>query len=95
MTGRHARISPLACAAMQAILAAPAGDPADTESIIGALGRRPLRVCLILARLELGGWVTSERTGRDRVYRPAYAACWYEGKIETAATAGEEAPGGQ
>lgn len=79
--GAHSRVSPLARAAMQAILAAPADDPADTETIIGAVRRRPFWVCLALARLEGLGWVTSERTGRDRVYRPAYAAHWYMGRL--------------
>ena len=29
--GAHSRVSPLACAVMRAILAAPADDPATTE----------------------------------------------------------------
>lgn len=85
--GSHARPSPLARAAMRVILAAPADDPADTDTIIGAVRRRPWRVCLVLARLERSGWVTSERAGRDRVYRPAYASFWYAARIT--ATAGE------
>jgi hypothetical protein len=66
---------------MRAILAAPADDPADTETIITTLGRGEFRVLWVLGRLIRSSWVTSERTGRDRVYRPAYAACWYEARI--------------
>ena len=79
--GSHSRISPLACAAMQAILAAPADDPADTDTIIAALGRGEFRALWVLSRLERSGWVTSVRTADDRVYRPAYDAQWYEGRI--------------
>ena len=81
MTGRHARVPPLARAAMMAILAAPADDPADTDTIITALGRREFRVLLVLSRLKLSGWVTSERTAGNQVWRPAHAACWYEVRI--------------
>ena len=86
--GAHSRVSPLARAAMLAILAAPADDPADTDTIITALGRGEFRVLWVLSRLKLSGWVTSERTGRDRVYRPAYDACWYEARITTTAREG-------
>jgi hypothetical protein len=79
--GSHTRVSPLARAAMRVILAAPAGDPADTETIIAALGCRPLRACLVLSRLELSGWVTSEKTGGDRVYRAVYNPQWYAARI--------------
>lgn len=95
--GRRRRVPPLACAAMLAILAAPAGDPATTEGIIGKLGRWPfpaVRVCLALSRLEHSGWVTTEWTGQDRVYRPAYFPGWYEPRIgpprPSTATAGEK-----
>jgi predicted transcriptional regulator len=79
--GSHSRPSPLACAAMRAILAAPADDPADTDTIISALGRREFRVLMVLARLKRKGWVTSERAGEDQVWRPAYDSCWYEARI--------------
>jgi hypothetical protein len=86
--GRHARPSPLACAAMQAILTAAPGSPATTDEIIAATGRMPLRVCAALARLMLSGWIDPDRTDRDCVWRPAHAPCWYEARIN-AATAGE------
>ena len=50
------------------------------------MGRRPLRVCWVLTRLENRGWVQSEKTGEDRVWRPSFAARWYEARIGTAAT---------
>ena len=36
---------------------------------------------LILGRLEHRGWVTAERAGRDRIYRPKHDAHWYESRI--------------
>lgn len=63
-------MSPLATAAMQVIRTAPAEDPADTDTIIVALGGNSFRTLITLSRLQLSGQVTSERIGRDRVYRP-------------------------
>ena len=38
--GAHSRPSPLTCEAMRIILAAPADDPADSDTIVALLGRR-------------------------------------------------------
>jgi hypothetical protein len=80
----HSRPSPLACAAMQAILDASPDAPASTDKIIDKVGRWPfraLRVCLVLSKLEHRGWVETRWTGEDRVYRPAYYPGWYKPRI--------------
>ena len=66
---------------MRVILEAPAGSPASVNEIIDAVGRWPIRVCWMLARLEGLGWVTSEMTVRGRVYQPRYDAFWYRGRV--------------
>ena len=55
---------------MRVILEAPADSPASVNEIIDAVGRWPIRVCWMLARLEGMGWVTSKMTVRGRVTSP-------------------------
>ena len=66
---------------MRIILEAPADSPASVNEIIEALGRWPIRVCWMLARLEGLGWVTSKMTVRGRVYQPRYEAYWYKSRV--------------
>lgn len=79
--GNHTRSAVRRGDTMRIILEAPADSPASTQEIIDALGRWPLRVCWVLSRLELLGWVTSEMTVRGRVYRPSYDAHWYKRRV--------------
>lgn len=80
-------VPPAAAAVMHAILAAErCGEHACGFAICQATGFRPRRAGRAIGRLLRDNWVTDSRPpgpgdSEHRIYRPSYAAFWYETRI--------------